>query len=132
MFWCGEDKIIYGSATPIWHLKRALDAFWDFEIPHGRPAKKVLLLFGGTNDRFLSMRGAYSGPGPHPGVGMGPRCFVTLLLNGPEKLTESLLGTTYGEDLMRQEARARRLAPGNGGGRNAPWKVPRRGHSCPG
>jgi len=33
MFWCGEDKIIYGSETPIWHPKWALDAFWDFEIP---------------------------------------------------------------------------------------------------
>ena len=33
MFWCGEDKIIYGSETLIWHPERALDAFWDFEIP---------------------------------------------------------------------------------------------------
>jgi uncharacterized protein len=33
MFWCGEDKIIYGSEAPIWHPKWALDAFWDFEIP---------------------------------------------------------------------------------------------------
>src|SRR4051812_49229402 len=33
MFWCGEDKIIFGSETPIWHPKWALDAFWDFEIP---------------------------------------------------------------------------------------------------
>ena len=33
MFWCGEDKIIYGSETPIWHPKWALDAFWEFDIP---------------------------------------------------------------------------------------------------
>jgi uncharacterized protein len=33
MFWCGEDKIIYGSESPIWHPKWALDAFWNFEIP---------------------------------------------------------------------------------------------------
>jgi predicted TIM-barrel fold metal-dependent hydrolase len=33
MFWCGEDKIIYSSETPIWHPKWPLDAFWDFEIP---------------------------------------------------------------------------------------------------
>ncbi|HSL00906.1 MAG TPA: amidohydrolase family protein [Rubrobacteraceae bacterium] len=33
MFWCGEDKIIYGSETPIWHPRWALDAFWEFEIP---------------------------------------------------------------------------------------------------
>jgi uncharacterized protein len=33
MFWCGEDKILYGSETPIWHPKWALDAFWEFEIP---------------------------------------------------------------------------------------------------
>jgi uncharacterized protein len=33
MFWCGEDKIIYGSEAPIWHPKWALDAFWNFEIP---------------------------------------------------------------------------------------------------
>ena len=33
MFWCGEDKIIYGSETPIWHPRWALDAFWNFEIP---------------------------------------------------------------------------------------------------
>ena len=33
LFWAGEDKIIYGSETPIWHPKWALDAFWNFEIP---------------------------------------------------------------------------------------------------
>jgi hypothetical protein len=33
MFWCGEDKIIYGSEALIWLPKWALDAFWDFEIP---------------------------------------------------------------------------------------------------
>jgi len=33
MFWCGEDKIIYGSEAPIWHPKWALEAFWNFEIP---------------------------------------------------------------------------------------------------
>jgi uncharacterized protein len=33
MFWCGEDKIIYGSETPIWHPKWALDALWNFQIP---------------------------------------------------------------------------------------------------
>lgn len=33
LFWCGEDKIIYGSETPIWHPQWALRAFWEFEIP---------------------------------------------------------------------------------------------------
>ena len=33
LFWCGEDKIIYGSETPIWHPQWALKAFWEFEIP---------------------------------------------------------------------------------------------------
>ncbi|CAN5224623.1 amidohydrolase family protein [soil metagenome] len=33
LFWCGEDKIIYGSETPIWHPQWALQAFWDFQIP---------------------------------------------------------------------------------------------------
>ena len=33
MFWCGEDKIIYGSEAPIFHPKWALDAFWNFELP---------------------------------------------------------------------------------------------------
>jgi predicted TIM-barrel fold metal-dependent hydrolase len=33
LFWAGEDKIIYGSETPIWHPKWALDAFRTFEIP---------------------------------------------------------------------------------------------------
>ena len=32
MFWCGEDRIIYGSEATIWHPKWALDAFWDFKI----------------------------------------------------------------------------------------------------
>jgi predicted TIM-barrel fold metal-dependent hydrolase len=27
MFWCGEDKIIYGSEAPLFHPKWALDAF---------------------------------------------------------------------------------------------------------
>ncbi|MDP8978200.1 MAG: amidohydrolase family protein [Actinomycetota bacterium] len=33
LFWCGEDKIVYGSETPIWHPQWALQAFWDFQIP---------------------------------------------------------------------------------------------------
>ena len=33
LFWCGEDKIIYGSETPIWQPQWALDAFWDFQLP---------------------------------------------------------------------------------------------------
>ena len=33
LFWCGEDKIVYGSEAPIWHPQWALKAFWDFEIP---------------------------------------------------------------------------------------------------
>jgi predicted TIM-barrel fold metal-dependent hydrolase len=33
MFWCGEDKIIYGSEAPLFHPKWAIDAFWNFELP---------------------------------------------------------------------------------------------------
>jgi hypothetical protein len=33
LFWCGEDKIIYGGETPIWHPRWALEALWNFEIP---------------------------------------------------------------------------------------------------
>ncbi len=33
LFWCGEDKIIYGGETPIWHPRWARQAFWNFEIP---------------------------------------------------------------------------------------------------
>ena len=30
---CGENKIIFGGETPIWHPQWALKAFWDFELP---------------------------------------------------------------------------------------------------
>ena len=33
LFWCGEDKIIYGSEAPLFHPQWALRAFRDFEIP---------------------------------------------------------------------------------------------------
>jgi predicted TIM-barrel fold metal-dependent hydrolase len=33
LWWCGEDKIIYGSEAPIWQPQWALDAFWNFELP---------------------------------------------------------------------------------------------------
>lgn len=33
LFWCGEDKIIYGGEAPIWHPQWAIDAFWNFELP---------------------------------------------------------------------------------------------------
>jgi uncharacterized protein len=33
LFWCGEDKIVYGSEAPIFQPQWALDAFWDFELP---------------------------------------------------------------------------------------------------
>ena len=33
LFWCGEDKIIYGSEVPIWHPQWALKAFADFQLP---------------------------------------------------------------------------------------------------
>lgn len=33
LFWCGEDKIIYGSEAPVWQPQWALQKFWDFELP---------------------------------------------------------------------------------------------------
>jgi predicted TIM-barrel fold metal-dependent hydrolase len=33
MWWCGEDKIIYGGEAPIWHPQWALEEFWNFELP---------------------------------------------------------------------------------------------------
>jgi predicted TIM-barrel fold metal-dependent hydrolase len=33
LFWCGEDKIVYGSEAPIWRPQWALDAFWNFQLP---------------------------------------------------------------------------------------------------
>jgi predicted TIM-barrel fold metal-dependent hydrolase len=33
LFWCGEDKIVYGSEAPIWQPQWALRAFWEFAIP---------------------------------------------------------------------------------------------------
>ena len=33
MWWCGEDKIIYGGESPIWHPQWALEEFWSFELP---------------------------------------------------------------------------------------------------
>ena len=33
LFWCGEDKIVYGSEAPIFHPQWALRAFMDFSIP---------------------------------------------------------------------------------------------------
>ena len=33
LFWCGEDKIIYGSEAPIFHPQWALEAFSKFQIP---------------------------------------------------------------------------------------------------
>ena len=33
LFWCGEDKIVYGSEAPIFHPQWALQAFKDFSIP---------------------------------------------------------------------------------------------------
>jgi predicted TIM-barrel fold metal-dependent hydrolase len=33
LWWCGEDKIIYGSEAPIWQPQWALEAFWNFQLP---------------------------------------------------------------------------------------------------
>ena len=33
LFWCGEDKIIYGGEAPIWHPQWALEELWNFELP---------------------------------------------------------------------------------------------------
>ena len=32
LWWCGEDKIIYGGEAPIWHPQWALEEFWNFEL----------------------------------------------------------------------------------------------------
>jgi predicted TIM-barrel fold metal-dependent hydrolase len=33
LWWCGEDKIIYGGESPIWHPQWALEAFWNLQLP---------------------------------------------------------------------------------------------------
>ena len=33
LFWCGEDKIIYGSEAPLFHPQWAIRAFWNFQLP---------------------------------------------------------------------------------------------------
>jgi predicted TIM-barrel fold metal-dependent hydrolase len=33
MWWGGEDKIIYGGESPIWHPQWALQEFMDFQLP---------------------------------------------------------------------------------------------------
>lgn len=33
LFWCGEDKIVYGSEAPIFHPQWALEAFQNFQLP---------------------------------------------------------------------------------------------------
>lgn len=33
LFWCGEDKIVYGSEAPIRQPQWALEAFWNFQLP---------------------------------------------------------------------------------------------------
>jgi predicted TIM-barrel fold metal-dependent hydrolase len=33
LWWCGEDKILYGGETPVFHPKWALEDFWSFQIP---------------------------------------------------------------------------------------------------
>ena len=32
MWWAGEDKIIFGGETPIWHPQWALEEFWKFQL----------------------------------------------------------------------------------------------------
>lgn len=33
LFWCGEDRIVFGSEAPIFHPQWAIEAFWNFEMP---------------------------------------------------------------------------------------------------
>jgi predicted TIM-barrel fold metal-dependent hydrolase len=33
MWWCGEDKVIYGGEAPIWHPQWALEEFWNLDLP---------------------------------------------------------------------------------------------------
>ena len=33
MFWAGEDKIVWGSETPVFTPQWAIEKFWDFELP---------------------------------------------------------------------------------------------------
>jgi len=74
LFWCGEDKIIYGSEAPIWQPQWALDAFWNFEIPqdlvdgYGYPqlttqAKKKIL-----GENLLRLHGMTAPPTSTAGV----------------------------------------------------------------
>ena len=74
LFWCGEDKIIYGSEAPIWQPQWALDAFWNFEIPqdlvdgYGYPqlttqAKKKIL-----GENLLRLHGMTAPPTTTAGV----------------------------------------------------------------
>ena len=33
LFWAGEDKIVWGSETPVFTPQWAIERFWDFELP---------------------------------------------------------------------------------------------------
>lgn len=72
LFWCGEDKIVYGSEG---HPRRALRAFMDFQLPrdlcdgHGYPqltetAKRKIL--GENLSRLHGMTLVDAAPRPRP------------------------------------------------------------------
>jgi uncharacterized protein len=40
MWWAGEDKIIFGGESPIWHPQWALEEFWNFQLPEDIVAER--------------------------------------------------------------------------------------------
>ena len=114
MWWCGEDKIIYGGEAPIWHPEWALEAFWNFELPadivedYGYPplteqAKRKIL--GGNLARLHGID-AEAKAAEGAGAGLTRR-------QTPGSLTPGSLPSLYGHDdtFHRHHAVQRRPSP---------------------
>jgi predicted TIM-barrel fold metal-dependent hydrolase len=58
LFWCGPDKILFGSDYAIWTPKWLVEKFWNFQIPEDIAAERGVQLTDEIKEKILGLNAA--------------------------------------------------------------------------
>ena len=108
LFWCGEDKIIYGSEAPLFHPQWALRAFMDFQIPEDLCAGYGYPQLTDQAKRKILGENLLTAARHRPGRGQGPGGHRELAIGAPGRRVQGRHRFLGRVDRPAKSLRARR------------------------